>query len=103
MDSPAHESTRQFVQQSGAAIFTLDGERGSGKSQLCAKMADGRLNCTEIALEEPQLLLHFATGPIKDAHQLPANSLLVASMDTRLKAFDQRTKLLSRLVNIIIT
>ncbi|KAJ9474228.1 hypothetical protein PHBOTO_004279 [Pseudozyma hubeiensis] len=25
MNSPAHERTRQFVQQTGAAVFTLDG------------------------------------------------------------------------------
>ncbi|KAJ1024941.1 hypothetical protein NDA18_004227 [Ustilago nuda] len=55
MNSPAHEQTRQFVQQTGAAIFTLDGERGSGRSQLCAKLPDGRMNCTEIALEAKSL------------------------------------------------
>ncbi|KIS67977.1 uncharacterized protein UMAG_11053 [Mycosarcoma maydis] len=55
MDSPAHETTRQFVQQTGAAIFTLDGERGSGRSQLCAQQSDGRLTCTEIALEAKSL------------------------------------------------
>ncbi|TKY89683.1 hypothetical protein EX895_001468 [Sporisorium graminicola] len=55
MDSPAHEHTRQFVQQTGAATFTLDGERGSGKSQLCAQQSDGRFTCVEIALEAKSL------------------------------------------------
>ncbi|PWY97498.1 hypothetical protein BCV70DRAFT_219387 [Testicularia cyperi] len=55
LNTPAHESTRRFVEQSNAGIFTLDGERGSGKSQLCAKQADGRFNCVEIALEAKSL------------------------------------------------
>ncbi|KAJ1034796.1 hypothetical protein NDA13_001050 [Ustilago tritici] len=30
-------------------------ERGSGRSQLCAKLPDGRMSCTEIALEAKSL------------------------------------------------
>ncbi len=105
-------------------------ERGSGRSQLCAKQADGRLDCREIALEgklsashasmiqalywtglcmlilflprsiprcsqvalldnaEPQLLLHFAPGPIQDPHQLPAHPFVVAP--TAIRPFQSR-------------
>ncbi|KAN0061450.1 hypothetical protein ACQY0O_006297 [Thecaphora frezii] len=55
LDSPAHNHVRSFVHNSAASTFVLDGERGSGKSVLCAKEANGRLNCTEIALEARHL------------------------------------------------
>ncbi|SPO40722.1 uncharacterized protein PSFLO_06204 [Pseudozyma flocculosa] len=55
LDSPAHRDVKSFVQTHPSSKFTLDGERGSGKSVLCAKQANGQLTCTEIALEARHL------------------------------------------------